>query len=104
VEALRGVELTSTNWSCDLFVLAKANIETNAQNRAKVEPTGYLQGYHAWLAANQLLNNAHSTCVRFRRPKFSGGFIVGVPPDPIPNSEVKLHRADGTARGIRVGE
>jgi hypothetical protein len=35
VVALQGVELTSTNWSCGLFIFAKANIETNAQNRAK---------------------------------------------------------------------
>ena len=30
-------------------------------------------------------------------PKFSGGDIEEVPPDPIPNSEVKLFGADGTA-------
>src|SRR3954464_1813961 len=33
------------------------------------------------------------------RPRtFSGGFIGGVPPVPIPNTEVKPSRADGTAR------
>ena len=30
-------------------------------------------------------------------PKFSGGDIEEVPPDPIPNSEVKLLGANGTA-------
>ena len=30
-------------------------------------------------------------------PKFSGGDIEEVPPDPIPNSEVKLASANGTA-------
>jgi hypothetical protein len=31
-------------------------------------------------------------------PKVSGGDIEEVTPDPIPNSEVKLLGADGTAR------
>ena len=31
-------------------------------------------------------------------PKFSGGDIEEATPDPIPNSEVKLFGADGTAR------
>ena len=34
---------------------------------------------------------------RFAR-KFFGGDVERVPPDPIPNSEVKTLRADGTAR------
>ena len=34
----------------------------------------------------------------------SGDFIAEAIPDPIPNSEVKLRRADGTAWGICVGE
>ena len=32
------------------------------------------------------------------RPQFSGGDIEEAIPDPIPNSEVKLLGADGTAR------
>jgi hypothetical protein len=36
--------------------------------------------------------------VRFSRHKVSGGNTGVVPPDPIPNSEVKHSRADGTAR------
>ena len=32
------------------------------------------------------------------RPKISGGDIEEATPDPIPNSEVKLFGADGTAR------
>ena len=39
-----------------------------------------------------------------RRPKLSGDFIEEAIPDPIPNSEVKLFGADGTAWGIYVGE
>ena len=34
----------------------------------------------------------------------SGDFVEEAIPDPIPNSEVKLFRADGTAWGICVGE
>ena len=30
--------------------------------------------------------------------QFPGGFSGGATPDPIPNSEVKLTRADGTSR------
>ena len=33
-----------------------------------------------------------------KRPKISGGDIEEATPDPIPNSEVKLFGADGTAR------
>jgi hypothetical protein len=36
--------------------------------------------------------------------KLSGDFIEEAIPDPIPNSEVKLFGADGTAWGICVGE
>src|SRR5436853_5511329 len=32
------------------------------------------------------------------RTRFSGGYIGGAPPVPIPNTEVKPSRADGTAR------
>ena len=39
-----------------------------------------------------------------KRPKLSGDFIEEAIPDPIPNSEVKLFGADGTAWGICVGE
>src|SRR5947207_14222116 len=35
---------------------------------------------------------------RTRNPKVSGGDIDEATPDPIPNSEVKLVGADGTAR------
>ena len=35
---------------------------------------------------------------RNAHPKVSGGDIEEVTPDPIPNSEVKLLGADGTAR------
>ena len=36
--------------------------------------------------------------LRFRKPQVSGGDFEEATPDPIPNSEVKLFGADGTAR------
>ena len=36
--------------------------------------------------------------------KFSGDYSIEETPDPIPNSEVKLFSADGTARETSVGE
>ena len=36
--------------------------------------------------------------MRFRMPIVSGGYVEKAIPDPIPNSEVKLLGADGTAR------
>ena len=39
------------------------------------------------------------TLPRYRHKSFSGGHTEKATPDPIPNSEVKLFRADGTAGG-----
>ena len=36
--------------------------------------------------------------------KFSGDYGIEETPDPIPNSEVKLYSADGTARETSVEE
>ncbi len=42
-------------------------------------------------------HSVHKTILRL------GGYIVGVPPLPIPNREVKPYKADGTAvKGGRV--
>ncbi len=43
-------------------------------------------------------NTAGEREVERTHPKILGGDIKGVTPDPIPNSEVKLLGADGTAR------
>ena len=44
------------------------------------------------------------TLTREYDAQLSGDFVEEAIPDPIPNSEVKLFRADGTAWGICVGE
>jgi hypothetical protein len=102
------VELTSTNWSCGLFVLAKANIETHAQNRARAPLQVNMRVFNACARYQPVrldtLNKWSKPSLPSDAKKFSGGFIEEAPPDPIPNSEVKLLRADGTARGILVGE
>ena len=41
---------------------------------------------------------ANTSWLVAKRPKISGGDIEEATPDPIPNSEVKLFGADGTAR------
>ena len=40
----------------------------------------------------------------FTYTDLSGDDSIEVTPDPIPNSEVKLYNADGTARETSVGE
>ena len=44
--------------------------------------------------------DASPVLVDTSRLHFSGGYTGGVTPDPIPNSEVKHSRADGTARSF----
>ena len=52
----------------------------------------------------ELRSRLPSTNRALRMPIVSGGYIEKAIPDPIPNSEVKLFGADGTAWGICVGE
>ena len=63
-------------------------------------------------SCNSTINNQHSTfnitytfaCVQIRHNPLSGGYCGEVPPLPIPNREVKLTCADGTAMQCgRVG-
>ena len=51
-----------------------------------------------------LAEPASSGARRRRYKNFSGDIVDEAIPDPIPNSEVKLVRANGTAWGICVGE
>ena len=43
--------------------------------------------------------HAEGKCLRYHKQevKWPGDYGIGVPPDPIPNSEVKSYSADGTA-------
>jgi hypothetical protein len=51
-------------------------------------------------APNRRLMAAHS---RLLAPQVVGDLTAGDPPVPIPNTEVKPRRADGTARAKCVG-
>ena len=98
MEALRGVELTSTNWPCGLIILSKANIEVDARSPGD-EPRYVATERRARVVPTRDAREAFG-----KRPTDSGGDVEEAIPDPISNSEVKLLRADGTAREIRVGE
>ena len=41
---------------------------------------------------------------KYKLTNFSGDYGIEETPDPIPNSEVKLYSADGTARETSAGE
>ena len=55
------------------------------------------------LCRKNCITETQESVVRYRST-VSGSNIEEAIPDPIPNSEVKLLGADGTARGICVGE
>src|SRR6267143_1695804 len=81
---MQGVELTGTNRSCGLVVLLFHLLRSKSTR----------PGSSAASAAR------HDTfaCAYAKGFTFSGGYIGGVPPVPIPNTAVKPSRADGTAR------
>ena len=81
VEALQGVELTSTNSSIGLIVLI---------NQC---PSGLLEKAPVGVGTGSLKKSCVSLRIVFRRP---GGYGEVSRPDPIPNSEVKRLSADGT--------
>src|SRR5207244_8439008 len=80
--ALQGVELTGTNRSCGLVVLL-------FQLLHRIEEARVERGIRR--------PSATPSCLRICE-MVSGGYIGGDPPVPIPNTEVKPSRADGTAR------
>ena len=82
----QSIELTRTNWSIGLafiFLARPGSIFYDASNFcfAKIR-------FHVHVS------RARST--NFALAKFSGVYTGEATPDPIPNSEVKLPRADGT--------
>ena len=84
MEALQGVELTGTNRSCGLVISLRqtSNFERHTQD----------SGCELQSAPQP------SPLAKDFGPKISGGDFEEATPDPIPNSEVKLFGADGTAR------
>ena len=79
MDAEQSAELTGTNRSCGLIISLR-------------QTSSIARGI-------RIANPAHSLRERGRcDPKVSGGDLEEATPDPIPNSEVKLLGADGTAR------
>src|SRR5207245_5971681 len=84
------VELTDTNRPCGLVILL---LDPDvAQSPRRPGSSSVLPSHN--LARMQAPLPLH----RARGAEVSGGYIGGVPPVPIPNTEVKPSRADGTAR------
>lgn len=105
MEALQGAELTSTNRPCGLTLFSKANIVASARSpgddRSDAPSSKDREPARVPLPLPPQKGSRRisATSLVFGRPKtVSGGFIEEAIPDPISNSEVKLLRADGTAR------
>ncbi len=80
-------ELTGTNRSCGLTISLRQTSKAKGES-PKCSHPGFGSRHLAHSAKD---NNNYD-------PKISGGDIEEATPDPIPNSEVKLFGADGTAR------
>src|SRR5690349_874357 len=61
-------------------------------------PLSFLRVCHQFPVATSVASRPPELALPVSRPPVSGGYIGGVPPVPIPNTEVKPSRADGTAR------
>ena len=82
-------ELTSTNRSCGFAISLRQPSEVDAQD------SGYES---AMCTTHTLVLDALPTPSARYDPQVSGDDFEEATPDPIPNSEVKLFGADGTAR------
>ncbi len=58
----------------------------------------YFQAKQVFVRLHRNLITIRLSKLSFALYKFSGDFVERVPPVPIPNTEVKPLRADGTAR------
>ena len=83
MDAEQFAELTGTNRSCGLIISLRQTLKLAPRIRVASRGTAVRYIVHA--------------CDVFD-PKVSGGDFEEATPDPIPNSEVKLFGADGTAR------
>ena len=93
MEVLQGTELTGTNRSCGLAISSKASIEIDARSSGD-DDAPPLSGVRRFSTEHR----ARIQRVFLERSTDSGGNIEEAIPDPIPNSEVKLLGANGTAR------
>ena len=92
MEAQQGVELTGTNRSCGLTIISYV-IAFERSSR----PTGSRPGLVARADDASAIRDSELRRVSHRIFRFPAAITGGATPDPIPNSEVKPSRADGTA-------
>src|SRR5262249_22678590 len=105
VEARQRAELTGTNRSCGLTTLFLVDSSTVDRNETPVglDASPALRDRdQGWFfekrSQHRALLSRDSPGGGFCRPvQVSGGFTGGATPVPIPNTEVKPSRADGTA-------
>ena len=102
MEAQQCVELTGTNRSCGLTISLRQHRISSSQSvqdeRARTRDWD-CDSRHTTEKVAATLSSARTDVETLRNnPKVSGGDIDEATPDPIPNSEVKPSRADGTAR------
>ena len=103
VEAQQCVELTGTNRSCGLTISLRQHRISSSQSvqdeRARTRDWDCELAPPSKGVGRETLSSATKDAKRtLSNPKVSGGDIDEATPDPIPNSEVKLVGADGTAR------
>ena len=95
MEVQQCTELTGTNRPCGLTVFTKAIIVAGARSSGvRALASGCSPGCSVTRPA---LRTASVEAIPIGTPTISGGDIEEAIPDPIPNSEVKLFGADGTA-------
>ena len=96
VEAEQSVELTGTNRSCGLTISLRQHRKTIVSDLQ--DERARTRDWDCERASNQNGGPRSLSEAWTLHPAISGGDIEEVTPDPIPNSEVKLFGADGTAR------
>ena len=79
MDAEQSAELTGTNRPCGLIMSLRQTSNHRARDSEAESTPFFVSG-------------------RYEHPQVSGGDLEEATPDPIPNSEVKLLGADGTAR------
>ena len=91
-EICQAIERYQLMSSKDLAAMRARWFRPNRQEAADPEQ------FRRWLVLNKYLTDFVAKVVSGRKSEqVSGGYIGGVPPVPIPNTEVKPSRADGTA-------
>ena len=94
MKAEQSAELTGTNGSCGLAIPLRHSSESLPRARAPGKREHRVRSSDAEPRSTQLFWTLRGSRAH---PQISGGDIEEVTPDPIPNSEVKLLGADGTA-------